>query len=139
MKSFMPELEPKLRLQALKDNCDSAEETEYYRDLTQDDLDVKREKLSTNLVYISEREDELQVIKDEFKSKTQGPKQENKQLLEEIKTRKAKVSGVLYHMADHVQGIMETFDENGEFISSRRLRPDEKQPGLFAVKPAVNQ
>lgn len=31
MKTFMPDLDPKQRLQLLKDNCDSQEETTYYK------------------------------------------------------------------------------------------------------------
>ncbi|HYE53699.1 MAG TPA: hypothetical protein VD996_02610 [Chitinophagaceae bacterium] len=139
MKAFMPELDPDLRLQALKDNCDSKEETEYYKDLTQADLDIKMEALSRNLIFLSEREDELQAIKDEFKMRMAGPKQENKELLQQIKTRKEKVIGTLYHLANLDEGIMETYDERGEFVSSRRLRPGERQSKLFPLRKAANE
>lgn len=51
--------------------------------------------------------------------------------------RKATVTGTLYHIADHETGIMNTYDEQGEFISSRRMRPGERvQTKIFAVKSA---
>lgn len=131
MKAFMPDLEAKQRLQLLKDNCDSAEETTYYRELQNDELDVKRESLSDNLVKLSEHEDVLDDAKAVYKEKATPLKLSNKQLLEEIKTRKQKVTGMLYNIADHTAGIMETYDENGDFVSSRRLRPEEKQGKLF--------
>lgn len=134
----MPEMDSKQRLQLLKDNCDSQEETTYYKELTQDDLDVKRETLSDNLVKLSEWEDELSEVKKEHKVKSDPLKTNNKVLLSEIKTRKQEVTGVLYHIADHENGIMETYDEQGEFVSSRRLRPDEKQQRLFPLNKASN-
>lgn len=137
-KTFMPELPPDQRLQLLRDNCDSHDETTYYRDLTPEDMDVKREQLSDNLVKLSEFEDELTEIKEEFKGKMNPLKISNKALLTEVKTRKAEVHGTLFNIADHDNGIMETYDENGEFISSRRLRPDEKQKQLFPLRKTAD-
>ncbi len=135
-KTFMPELTPEERKRLLADNCDAQEQTTYYRELSPDDLDVKRESLSENLIHLSEWDDELQLAKDIFKSKAKPVKEDNKVLLSEIKTRKAMVTGTLFHVADHENGVMETFDENGEFVSSRRLRPDEKQLKAFPLKRA---
>lgn len=132
-KDFMPDLQEDQRLQLLKENCDSHENTTYYRDLDSDELDVKREELSENLIKISEYDDVLEEAKTENKSKTKPLKLANKELLEEIKTRKAKVDGLLFHLPNHEDGVMETYNEKGEFISSRRLRPEEKQARLFKV------
>lgn len=99
---------------------------------------MKRESLSDNLVKLSEWEDELTDVKKDHKVKADPLKAENKILLTEIKTRKQEVTGVLYHIADHEHGIMETYDDQGEFVSSRRLRPNEKQPKLFPVSRAAN-
>lgn len=139
MKNFMPDLDPKQRLQLLKDNCDSQEETTYYKDLTQEDLDVKRESLSDNLIQLSEWEDDLNQVKEEHKVKSKPLKENNKTLLTEVKTRKQQITGMLYNIADHENGVMETFDETGEFVSSRRLRPNEKQQKLFPVSRAINE
>lgn len=138
-KDFMPDMEAAQRLELLKETCDHQEQTTYYRDLTPDELDVKREELSENLIKISEFDDILEEQKTEYKSKTKPLKLENKELLEEVKTRKAKVDGILFHLANHTEGVMETYNESGEFISSRRLRPDEKQAKLFVAGRAVNQ
>lgn len=139
MKTFMPDLEPKQRLQLLKDNCDSQEETTYYKDLSSEDLDIKREQLSDNLIRLSEHEDVLDVAKAEYKSKSTPLKQANKLLLEEVKTRKQQITGMLYNIADQENSVMETYDENGEFVSSRRLRPNEKQQRLFPLNKASNE
>lgn len=138
-KSFMPELAPELRLQALKEHCDHAEEAEYYRDLSSEEFDVKMESFTNNCVQLSELEDGLAEIKEDYKIKMKPLKEENRSLLSEIKTRKAKVEGTLFHLADHEQSVMETYDEAGDFVSSRRLRPDEKQQKLFPIRKTSEQ
>jgi uncharacterized coiled-coil DUF342 family protein len=140
MKDFMPEItDVKQRLQLLKDNCDSSEETTYFKELTQEDLDVKREVLSENLVKLSEWEDELNETKKLHKAKADPLKEQNKGLISEIKTRKQQVTGILYHIADHENSVMETYDEQGEFVSSRRLRPEEKSKIPFPIRKAANE
>jgi hypothetical protein len=137
-KQFMPDVRPDHRLQLLKDNCDAKETTNYYKDLSQEDLDMKREQLTSNMIKYSDYEDDLTGIKEEYKMKMDPLKKHTKELLSQVKTRKELVEGTLYHIADHEASVMETFDENGDFVSSRRLRPDEKQPKLFPIR-TVNE
>lgn len=138
-KQLCPELVPEDRLQWLISACDSHETTTYYKDLTQEELDVKREKLVDNDITISEAEDKLNEHKAEFKKVAEPLKLENKELLVEVKTRKAKCSGRLFNFADHKDGYMYTYDESGEQVSSRRLRPDEKQARLYIPPKAVGE
>jgi len=132
-KDFMPEMKPDERLRLLTDNCDDKEETTYYRDLTQEQLDVKREELTENLITISKLDEVLHEAKVAYKSEANSLKLANKQLLAEVKTRRSEVTGILFHIAEHDSGVMETFNELGEFISSRRLKPHEKQRKMFPV------
>lgn len=134
MKTFMPDIDPKQRLQLLADNCDSHEETTYMRDLDQDEVNDRMSDLSKNLIVISRQDDILDEHKETHKAATKPLKIENAILLEEIKNRKTQVTGVLYNIADQEQGIMETYDENGAFQHSRRLRPNERQLKLTAVQ-----
>lgn len=138
MKKFMPDVSLQERIRLLRENCDSQEMTTYLRDLTQEELDNKRETLVDNLIKASNLEDELDEIKDGFKTKMKPLKDANKILQQEVKTRKEQVSGNLYHMANHEDGMMETYDENGDLVSTRRLRPEEKQARLFVAK-AINE
>lgn len=133
MKTFMPDLPPEQRRQLLIDNCDSHEETTYMRDLDQDEVNERMGTLSKNLIIISKQDDILDEHKETHKAATKPLKIQNANLLEEIKNRKTEVEGTLYHIADHDQGIMEVYDEQGEFQYSRRLRPEEKQARLFTV------
>lgn len=138
-KQFMPDVSPEERLQMLKDHCESMEETKYYRDLTADELDVKRETFVDNAIKLSVLNDELQAYKDSYKNQMKPYAAENAALQMQIKTRKQNIEGTLFHIADQSAGIMETYDEFGEFVSSRRLRPDEKQTKIFSLPKASNQ
>ncbi len=138
-KQFAPDARPDHRLQLLKDNCDKTEETKYYKDLSPEDLDIKRERMTSGMIQLSDWEEDLNTIKDSFKEKMDPVKRESKELLYQIKTRKELVEGTLYHIADQELSVMETYDENGDFVSSRRLRPEEKQQKLFSIPKASNE
>lgn len=138
MKIFMPEVSQETRLQLLQQNADHIEETTYFKPLTPDELDLRRELLTDNAIKLSEYEDEKKEIMNDFKTKMDPLAKQNKKLLTEVKTRQAEISGVLYLMANHDDGMMETYDANGELVSSRRLRPEEKQKNIFALSKTAN-
>ncbi len=134
----MPELSEQERVQIMRNHADQIEETSYEKELTPEELDAKREEFVDNSIKVSTLEDELNEVKATYKGKIEPVKLHNKILQKEVKTKKQKVKGTLFHMANQDTGYMETYEESGEMISSRRLRPDEKQARLFVAKPAAN-
>lgn len=140
MKKFMPEVtDPKQLLQLLRDNCDGAEEKTYYRDLTPEELDQQREKLTENFVQLNQLEEDLNKIKEEFKGKMKPFREDLKVLVQNVRTRTTKVKGQLFHFANYEENIMETFDEEGIFVSSRRLEKEERQQKIFTIPKAANE
>src|SRR5579864_7924080 len=97
-KQFMPDVSPGHRLQLLQENCDSQETTSYLRDLSQEELDIKREQLSENLIQASNLEEELSEIKKRFTEKLSPMKTQRKEMLQAIKMRKEEVKGTLFHI-----------------------------------------
>jgi hypothetical protein len=139
-KIFMPDVSPEERLNIMRNHADEVEKSDYEKELTEDELAAKKDQFLKNDIVISNLEDELSDKKKEIKSKMDPLKVKNKGLRYEVKTGKKKCHGDLYHMADHTNSKMETYDATGELIFSRRLRPDEKQPTkLFVPKPAANE
>lgn len=138
-KTFMPEIAVEERKLLLQQNSDKVEATTYFKPLTPDELDIRREQLTDNAIELNDIEEEKKESMSEFKERMEPLVKANKNFLREIKTRQAEVKGVLYHIANHEEGMMETFDENGELIATRRLRPEEKQQKLFSIsKTATN-
>lgn len=139
-KVFMPDATPEDRLNILRNNADKIESTTYEKELTDEELDAKREEFVDNSIAVSKLEDELAEKKKEFKNKIEPLKLVNRSLQHEVKTKKKEVKGQLFHMANHIDSVMETYDETGELVSSRRLRPDEKQVRMQVVLPkAANE
>lgn len=138
-KQFMPELSQKERLMIMQENAAKIEQTTYQKSLSAEELAARREDLADNCIKLNKFEDELKEVKDDFKIKMDPLKSANKTLLTEIKTKQTEVDGTLFHMANHDDGMMETYDNEGYLISSRRLRPEERQGTIFSLSKAVNQ
>jgi hypothetical protein len=136
-KTFMPELKPEERLRVLKDNHDSAVET-YYKQLNQDEIDTRQHELAINSIKKFKLDEELKEIKGDFKAQTEPLAARNNDLMHEIDTGQAEVKGELFFVPDFDDKLMITYDANGEFVSSRRLRPEEQQQRINFLKPAAN-
>lgn len=130
----MPECtSAKERTMLLQDNAAKVEETTYQKNLSQDELAARREDLADNCIKLNQFEDELKEVKDGFKVKMDPLKVVNKTLLTEIKTKQSTIDGILYHVSNFEDSMMETYDAEGMLISTRRLRPEEKQANIFSL------
>jgi hypothetical protein len=139
MKQFEPGITQKERTMLLQENASKVEVTTYQKVLSPDELAARREDLADNCIKLNQFEDELKEVKDTFKLRMDPLKTFNKTLLTEIKTKQTSIDGTLYHLANLEEGMMETYDGEGYLISTRRLRPDEKQGTIFSFAKAVNQ
>lgn len=126
-KTLFQDIPIHLRPSVLRDNAKSSEKTSYLKDLTDEELDVKRETLTTNCIKVFRLEKELKEIKDGYKDRMDPLKEETRELAEQVDTRKELVTGEIFNYPDYEESVMYTFDERGEFVSSRRLDPKEKQ------------
>lgn len=125
---------PEDRFRLLTENCEAREKTTYMKDLTQEELDIKREQHIDNCIVLRDLEEDLKKIKDGFKAQMDPIREKNKTLLSEVKSRKEEKEGWLFTFFDRENSIANVFDENGEFVSSRRMLPAEKQAKLFISK-----
>lgn len=140
MEIFMPDATAAERLQALRNHADKIEENaSWERDLTDEELDAKRETFVDNSISVSKLEDELNAYKKAYKGKIEPIKIVNKGLQFEIKTKRVINKGTLFHLANQESGYMESYNEKGELIGKRRLRPEEKQTRLYIPPIAANQ
>lgn len=136
-KIFMPDATPEDRLRILRDNHGS-EKTKYFKQLTQEEMDVRRERLAENSIEHFELSEQLKEVKADFKDKMEPLIVDNHKIMKELKTGQAEVEGEIFFVPDHDSSMMETYNADGELISSRRLRPEEKQQRISFLKPAAN-
>jgi len=130
-KTMFADVPPAQRLQVLMDNCDGHEKTSYLKDLTNEEKDIKRETLTANCIRVFHLEEEKKDAVAAFKAQIDPLKDQTRLLCQQVETGKEEVNGMLFHFADHEQSVMNTYDEMGEFVASRRLKPEEKQARLF--------
>lgn len=130
----MPELSERERMLILQQNADKIEQTTYQKPLTEEELTARKEQLTENCIKLGDLEEQKSDAVAEFKAKIDPLKIANKDILFELRMKQAKVEGTLYHMANHEDGMMETYDDQGYLVSSRRLRPDEKQGRIQLLK-----
>lgn len=135
----MPDASAKERLMAMQETASKVEQTTYQKTLSAEELSARREDLADDCIKLNQLEDELKEIKDDFSSKMNPLKSANKIRLNEIKTKQSTTDGTLFHIANHEESMMETYDNEGFMISSRRLRPEEKQGHIFNLAKAANQ
>lgn len=116
-----------LRPSVLMDNCVNHVSTTYLKDLTAEELDIKRETLHASLSKMFRLQEEAKDAAANFKAQIKPLSDECHLLVGQVDTGKEEMTGMLYDFPDHEASIMNTFDEKGEFVSSRRLTPKEKQ------------
>ena len=138
-KIFMPNVTAKERLMILQENAVKVEQTTYQKMLDADELAARHEDLAENCIKLSSIDDDKKEVMADFKLKTDPLNLANKTLLTEIKTKQATVEGTLFHLANHEEGFMETYDNEGSLIATRRLRPEEKQGTIFSLGKTANQ
>jgi hypothetical protein len=139
-KQFMPELKPEDRIRVLRDNHKS-EKGKYFVQLSQEDMDLRREQLADNSIKYFELSEELKKKKAEFKEQMEPLTRDNQQIMQELKTGQAENDGELFFVPnyeprkDFPKGSMEIYDDKGYLISERRLQPGEQQDRLHFIKP----
>jgi CRISPR/Cas system-associated protein Cas5 (RAMP superfamily) len=103
------------------------EEQAYMKALSEEELQIRRERIVQVSLLKAVVEDEFQTVKDEFKMKLDPLKEEFSQLLDELRVKMVEVTGKVYTLPDHENQMMHFIDERGNVLSSRRMLPEERQ------------
>ena len=120
--------EKKKNLQAL---ASKQEKQTYSRNLTEEEIQYSEKEylsISRDLARIKEEKRESA---ENFKNLIKEREVKLEIILDQTSTRKKSVVGVLYSIPDYNEQTMRLYDENGEMIDSRPLKPDEQQTRAF--------
>ncbi len=128
---FYEGLSPKDRIEALYANADKVESGTYYKQLTEEELAEKRITLSDLVENIDKLQTEKAELVKDLNERLKIEKASLRSVLTEIKTRVEEKQGDTYYFADHAQGLMSIYDSEGSLLSSRKLRPDERQKTIM--------
>lgn len=110
----------------------------YSRPLSEEEVVQAKDKLSDGYIKLSDLVAAFDEVKALHKEKVKPFKQLINLLAVEIRTRQTFTEGTIYSLINVNNGQMESYNEHGQFLHSRKLRPDEKPATLFQIGQAAN-
>jgi hypothetical protein len=107
--------------------ADCFEDKYIRREYTDQEKEEMAETVTKNCIAIADQDAILQVAKDEYKIAADPLKKQNKLIINNLRRGYEENSVRCYGLANHEKGLMEFYTEDGEFVESRRLLPNERQ------------
>ncbi len=123
------------RMTVLSAESVGVEEQPYMRPLSQEELALYKDELAQNSILQAMILDELSQVKEEFKLRLDPLKEKIGEALQALKHKAVKSAGKLYKMADYENKMIFYVDTDGNVISARGMRPEERQ---FHLTPKTN-
>lgn len=121
------------RKEFLENNATSIAEGQYFRKFDEEDLNQSREDYTSKSIELKRLEDEFKQVKDDYKRKIKALSIQQAEIMTGIMQSGEWLDGKQYGFDDQVRGVMEFYDEQGQFINSRRLFPGERQLTIHSV------
>ena len=122
------------RAEMLEANAEKVEEMTYAKPLLPEEMEAERINFSQKSIEIAVKQDKFKEISDQHKAEIKPMLEEGRMILTMIKTKQKMVKETVYHLADHEDGLMCTYNSRGELISSRRLTPEENQMSIHSSR-----
>ncbi len=134
--------DPAQRLEYLKSMCDSAEESDYTKKLSAEEISQRKSDFTSNSLQVFDLEAQKKELLDEFKEKLKPLKELQKSIGDEIRHGYAMTTGILYKFVDHDLRLCRFYSETGELIETK-TRPttteELKQLTIAHMRRAVNE
>lgn len=105
----------------------SVEERSYTKNLTDDELNDRKDEYSKVGIKLSELNDSKAKMLADFKDKTKEPQLRSSELIEAIKYKSEQRYGALFLIDDQENGMMNVFDTSGICVETRPLSRKERQ------------
>lgn len=131
--NFMPGATPEERVRALEEHADSIKDGIYFKKLEQEELDELHELYVEKDMKLDDMKEQKKAYLAELKLEQEPIKNEIKDLRKMIRTGQREIVGKIYNIPDYPNKLMVQYNEFGEFLGSRRLRPEERQQNVFQI------
>lgn len=122
------------RIEFLDSNCDAVEEKGYMKPFTPEQLTEMKDTLAGTTIEINDIEEEKKTVMDEFKKRLEPYKEEQKELLANIKNKAKFVNEKCYKFVDREARMVGFYNEDGYLIDSRPAYANELQGTIFQIK-----
>src|SRR5690606_14221560 len=115
------------RIKIIKDNAEKSEELTYPKSLDEKQLTILKSDYTKEAIQLAKEEEVKKEFLSEFKAKVSPMKLKLNELMGMIRTKVEEVTETVYLIADHEDDMMGYYNEDGLLVSSRPLRPEERQ------------
>jgi len=123
------------RAEILRDSCYKVLQGETYtRRLSEEEVVERKTKLFERVAKIQALQEELKEIKKDYSDRLKELDGDKTILVQEIKFESESKTGNLYAIDDQDSGMMALYDETGSLVSSRPLKPEERQTSMLTIK-----
>ena len=103
------------------------EETSYHKPLNDTELADKRQEFTQAAIEKAMIDDEFKIEKDKYKEKLAPIQSRLTEALDAVKTRGVMTKGKCHKLPDYDNRLIYIVDDEGHFISSRMMKPEERQ------------
>jgi hypothetical protein len=135
--TYLVALTANQRFEYLQTNAAKIEDGKYVKPLTEEEISAAKDQLTDNCIKLGDLGEEFDKLKKFYKEKMKPMRESNSMILTEIRTRQTIKEGCTYYLPNYPENVMESYNEEGEFLGSRRLRPDERQGNVFQINQAM--
>jgi hypothetical protein len=133
-KDLFQDLTPEQRLQSLRDNAYASEETVVTRRYTKEEKQKFKEDLAYAKTEADQLNEELDNVKKQYKAKLKPHEQQIKEASAALRKGYSENREEVFLMDNQHDGVMEIYDGNGKFLSSRRLYENERQTKIVSME-----
>ncbi|KKQ95365.1 MAG: hypothetical protein UT21_C0006G0037 [Candidatus Woesebacteria bacterium GW2011_GWA1_39_11b] len=130
---FENEKDANKRADMIEANACVKTKTELKRHYSPNEMAIIMQEFCHVVELIESKEEEMKDLITPIKEEIKKLKKESRVGIDKIRRKYEVVEADIYGFDDQETGVMEFFDINGNFISSRRLVPEERQLRLKAV------
>ena len=132
-KNLIQDIPLEERAEALKSMADKTEVDKVKRHYNQDEKSQIKDFVTEESVLIMETEEEFSTIKKDFQARLKAKKSEVIKALKDIKRGYSESEEPVFLISDQEQGLMNIYDKNGIYLSSRKLFPEERQTRILEM------
>lgn len=122
------------RADFLESNADAVENMGYMKSFDPDQMQELKDILSDASIRRATLLEELDEIKRQYKEKLKPLNEEIEGVLTNIKEGAEFVQEDCYKFIDHEEGMVGYYNKFGDLISTRRIKPDERQKTIFSLE-----
>jgi hypothetical protein len=115
------------RRQMLEDNCYAKENRTYMKDFTEEEMAYMKDNFIADTLQLATMAEELAKIKAEYAEKMKPIAKRVQNLLTDVKLGSRQVTEQVFQFDDQEEGIMGSYNGEGELVATRKLLPNERQ------------